>query len=101
MRNQMIRTMCCASVLALSVSVSAQGASPESTRSKQDGTPREGSASTLPSPKDCAQIKAGTADNTAESAAQKDCERSQHLGAGTGTSSGTGSGKSQSGSGSR
>jgi hypothetical protein len=102
MRYQTIQTMCCVSVLlAVSLSVPAQAASPESKRSKQDGPTRGESASTMPQPKDCAQIKPGTANSTTEAAAQKDCERSQHLGAGTGTSSGTGSGKMQSGSGPR
>lgn len=50
---------------------------------------------------DCANIKAGTADKNAESAAQKDCQSSKDLGAGTGTSSGTGSGKMESGGGPR
>jgi hypothetical protein len=101
MSHQVIQTICWVSVLAVSLAVSAQAASPESKHSKQDRTTREGSASTMPAPKDCTQIKAGTADSTAESAAQKDCERSQHLGAGAGTSSGTGSGKTQPGSGPR
>ncbi len=99
---QTIQTTCCVSVLlAVSLSVPAQAASPESKRSKQDGPTRGESASTMPQPKDCAQIKPGTANSTTEAATQKDCERSQHLGAGTGTSSGTGSGKMQSGSGPR
>jgi hypothetical protein len=101
MSYQVIQKLCCVSVLAVSLIVSAHAASPESNPSKQERTTREGSASTMPAPKDCAQIKAGTTDSTAESAARKDCERSQHLGAGTGTSSGTGTGKMQSGSGPR
>ena len=44
-------------------------------------------------PSDCSNIRSGTAGSVAESAAQKDCESSRHLGAGSGTSSGTGSGK--------
>jgi hypothetical protein len=56
---------------------------------------------TIPEPKDCEQVASGTFDRSAQSAARKDCEASQHLGAGTGTSSGTGSGKMQSGSGPR
>lgn len=101
MSYHLIQTICCVSVLAVSLTVSAQAASSESKHSKQDGTSRGASFSTMPTPKDCTEIKAGTAGSTAEAAAQKDCERSQHLGAGTGTSSGTGSGKKQSGSGPR
>ncbi len=101
MTHQVIQTICYVSVFAVSLAASAQAASPESKPSKQDRTTREKSASTIPEPKDCSQIKAGTADSTAESAAQKDCERSQHLGAGAGTSSGTGSGKREPGSGPR
>ena len=101
MSHQVIQTVCCMGVLAVSLTVSAQAASPESNASKQHRFTREGSTSTMPTPKDCTQIKAGTADSTAESAAQKDCERSQHLGGGSGTSSGTGTGKMQSGSGPR
>jgi hypothetical protein len=75
MSYQVIQTICCVSALAVALTVSAQAASPESKHSKQDGaSPRAGLASTMPAPKDCAQIKAGTADSTAESAAQKDCE---------------------------
>lgn len=99
--RHVVQIVCCLSVLAVSVAVPAQAASSESNQPKQDRTTRERPSSTMPSPKDCAHIKAGTADSTAESAAQKDCESSKHLGAGTGTSSGTGSGKMPSGSGSR
>lgn len=99
--RHIIQIACCVSILALSLTVPARAASPESNQSKQDRITRERPSSTMPSPKDCAQIKAGTADSTAESAAQKDCESSKHLGAGTGTSSGTGSGKMPSGSGPR
>ena len=99
--RHMIQLAGCLSVLAVSSIVPAQAASSESNQMKQDRTSRERASSTMPRPKDCEQIKAGTADSTAESAAQKDCERSQHLGAGTGTSSCTGSGKMPSGSGPR
>jgi hypothetical protein len=95
------QAVCCVSVLVLSLAVPAGAASPESNQLKQDKTPRERPSSTMPRPKDCSHIKSGTADSTAEAAAQKDCESSQHLGAGTGTSSGTGSGKMPSGSGPR
>lgn len=98
--QRVIQIVCCVSVLTVSSIVPVRAASPES-NAKQDRTTRERSSSTMPPPKDCAQIKAGTADSTAESAAQKDCESSQHLGAGTGTSSGAGSGKMPSGSGPR
>ncbi|HKN86842.1 MAG TPA: hypothetical protein VJV04_08290 [Nitrospiraceae bacterium] len=99
--SHIIQVACCVSVLAVSSIVPARAASPESNQMKQDRTTRERPSSTMPRPKDCAHIKAGTADSTAESAAQKDCESSQHLGAGTGTSSGTGSGKMQSDNGPR
>jgi hypothetical protein len=100
--RHMIQLACCVSaVLAVSPIVPAPAASPESNQMKQDRTTRERPNATTPSPKDCAHIKAGTADSTAESAAQKDCQSSLHLGAGTGTSSGTGSGKMPSGSGPR
>ena len=95
------QVVCCVSVLAVPLAVPAGAASPESNQLKQDKTIRERPSSTMPRPKDCAHIKSGTADSTAEAAAQKDCESSQHLGAGTGTSSGTGSGKMPSGSGPR
>jgi hypothetical protein len=95
------QVVCCVSVLTVSLAVPARAASPDSNQLKQDKTTRDRPSSTMPAPKDCAHIKSGTADSTAEAAAQKDCERSQHLGAGTGTSSGTGSGKMPSGSGSR
>ena len=84
--RHVIHIVCCMCVLAWSLTVPAQAASPESNQPKQDRTTRERPSSTMPSPKDCAQIKSGTADSTAESAAQKDCESSKHLGAGTGTS---------------
>lgn len=99
--RHVVHIVCCMCVLAVSLTVPARATSPETNQSKQDRPTRERSSPTMPSPKDCAHIKAGTADSTAESAAQKDCESSKHLGAGTGTSSGTGSGKMPSGSGSR
>jgi hypothetical protein len=55
MSSQVIQTICCVSVLAVSLTVSAQAASPESNLSKQQRTTREGSASTMPSPKDTDQ----------------------------------------------
>lgn len=100
-RYQFVQTLCGVSFLAFTWTLPAEAASPESKHSTQSGAAQGGSTSTMPAPKDCSQIKSGTADNTAQSAAQKDCERSQHLGAGTGTSSGTGSGKMPPGSGSR
>jgi len=99
--RHIMQLACCVSVLAVSSIVPARAASPESNQMKQDRTTHERPSSTMPRPKDCEHVKAGTADSTAESAAQKDCESSKHLGAGTGTSSGTGSGKMPSGSGPR
>jgi hypothetical protein len=106
-RHQAVHIGCSISVLALlSMTVPADAASsgsdPSQPQSKQAGrTTPEGSGTTIPRPDDCAHIKDGTAGGTSQSAAQKDCERSQHLSGGTGTSSGTGSGKRQSGSGPR
>ena len=92
----------CLSVLTLSMTIAAHGASPESKPSKpSEGSPHQRSGATIPRPDDCSQIKEGTPDGTSQAAAQKDCERSKHLSGGTGTSSGTGSGKQPSGSGSR
>lgn len=82
----------------ISVPLSASGADSKASKPSSQSASSEKKSS--PS-SDCANIKAGTVDKNAETAAQKDCQSSKDLGAGMGTSSGTGAGKMPSGSGPR
>ena len=67
-----------------------------SSQEKASGTQQK-----VPKVQDCEQVKSGSGGGVTESAAEKDCESSRHLGAGSGTSSGTGSGKMAPGQGPR